>query len=162
MFKISKLIATSIFTTLLAFPLALKAEEFSLIGVNHPPLPETVEAMYGWLIEDSHSIDRVSMRGQELLLLSRLTGRNSQGDPSFEVVSMLSLPLMYKTETIKGSESFCSVNEKIDPNIVVLVKIENTPKLTKARKAWRIENEEFKEISVQGLSFACENFGYGL
>ncbi len=47
MFKLSKLIATGIFSTLLAFPLTTKAEQHPLIGVNYPPLPEKLEKISG-------------------------------------------------------------------------------------------------------------------
>ncbi len=164
MFKLSKLIATGIFSTLLAFPLTLKAEEHPLIGVNYPPLPEEVEKIGGWLIEDPYAIDKVSINGQKLLLLDRLIGRDSQGNPFFQVVNVLPLPpINPETEELFGG-SLCSVNGQNDPNVIVIIKSEdsNTPFLTKARKAWRVEDEQFNEINVKGLRFKCENFTYGL
>lgn len=160
MFKISKLILTSILPAFLVFPVAAKAEH-TLIGVNYPPFPEGVEEMGGWTAEDPYSIRRISIRGQESLLLSRRIGRDSQGKASYKVVDILPLPLMYKTEIIRGGV-LCTVNGVEEPNILVIVELTNAPKLTKARKAWRIENEKFNETSTQGLRIACENFGYGL
>ena len=162
MFKLSKLIATGMVTAFLAWTLTAKAEEHPLIGVSYPPFPEGVEEMGGWSIDSSHIIDQISIEGKELLLLSSLIKRDSQGKGSYKVEDVLPLPIIYKTETIKGSGDFCTVNGSEDPNIIVVVKIENTPKLTKVSQAWRVENEEFKEIDIQGLSFECENFGYGL
>ncbi len=162
MLKLSKLIAASLFTTLLTGTLTTKAEEHPLIGINHPPFSQEIEEFVGWTIESPYSIDQVSFNGQELLLLNRLIKIDSQGDPVFEVVNVLPLPIIYETETIKGSGSMCTVNGQEDPNIIVVVKIENKPKLTKVSQAWRVENEKFNEIDIQGLSFECENFGYGL
>ncbi len=162
MLKLSKLISTVMFTALLAFPLTTKAEEHPLIGVNYPPLPEQVENIGGWSITNPYIVKQVALNGQELLLLSRRIGRDSKGKGSYKVVDVLPLPIIYKTETIKGSGSMCTVNGKEDPNIIVVVKIENKPKLTKVSRAWRVENEKFNEIDIQGLSFECENFGYGL
>ena len=162
MFKLSRLIATSLFAALLTWTLNAKAEEHPLIGLQHPPLPEEVEDIVGWTIEDPYSIDQVSTDGQELLLLNRLLKIDSQGNPFFQVVNVLSLPPIDTEETIKGSGDMCKVNGVEDPNIIVLIKVENTPHLTKARQAWRVENEQFNEIDITGLQFQCENFGYGL
>ena len=164
MFKLSKLIATGIFSTLLAFPLTTKAEEHPLVGVNYPPLPEKLDEIGGWSINGPYVVDQVSLEGQELLLLSRLIGRDSRGKASFQVVNVLSLPPMnVETEELLAG-SLCSVNGQNDPNVIVIIKSEdsNTPFLTKARKAWRVEDEQFNEINVKGLRFKCENFTYGL
>lgn len=161
MFKISKLILTSILPAFLAFPFTTKAEEHPLVGINHPPLPEEVEEIGGWTVEDPYSIDQISIRGQESLLLSRRIGRDSQGKGSYKVVDVLPLALNSQTEIIRGGV-LCTVNGVEEPNIVVIVALTNTPQFTKVLKAWRIENEKFNETSTQGLSIACENFGYGL
>ena len=162
MFKLSKLIASSLFATLLAFALTVKAEEHPLIGVEYPPLPEGVEEMGGWSIEVPYVIDQISIDGQELLLLGRLIERDNQGKGLYLVVNVLLLPpINDEIEGISGG-SLCFVNGKNDPNIIVIAKIEDTPHLTKARKAWRVEGEEIKEIDAAGLQFQCENFGYGL
>ncbi len=161
MFKLSKLIVTSMFTVLLTFPLTTKAEDHPLIGINHPPLPEEIEGMGGWLIEEPYTVKQVSMDGQESLLLSRVIERDAQGNPLFQVVNVLALPpIDVKKEILRGF--MCQVNGKEDPNVIVVMKLEDTPYLTKARKAWRVENEQFNEIDVASLQFQCENFGYGL
>lgn len=162
MLKLGKLIATSMFTALLAFPLSAKAEERPLIGANYPPLPEGVEEMGGWLINDPYAIERVLIEGQNLLLLSRLRGRDSSGKASFKVVNVLPLPPIAKTEEIIDG-SMCSINGKSDPNFIAIMKLEDDrPYLTKARKAWRIEGEEFEEVNVANYRFKCENLAYGL
>lgn len=161
MIKLLNLIAASIFSTLLLFPSTTKAEDYPLIGISYPPLPEGVNDRGGWLIDESYSVNQVSIQGQKLLLLDRLTGRDSQGRASFQVIDVLKLPLMYKTEEITGGSS-CSVNSQEDPSIVVIAKSSNTEFFNKARKAWRVKDGKFNEISVQGLQFQCENFNYGL
>ena len=155
MLKRAKLVLTSMLAGFLAFPLATKAEEHPLVGIDYPPLPEEVEEINRWAIEEPYSINNISFNGQRLLLLERLTGTNSQ------VLNVLPLPIMYQTEKVEGGD-FCTVNGVEEPNVIVIVKIEDTSQLTKVRKAWLVVNEEFKEISTQGKSFACENFGYGL
>ena len=161
MFKVSKLLVTSLFTALLAFPSTLKAEEHSLIGINYPPFPEEVEGIGGWITEEPYGIDQVSIDGQELLLLSRLIRRDSKGKAFFKVVNVLSLPsINTETEEIRGS---CFVNGKEAPNMIFLAKWEEEkPYLTKARKAWRVEGENFVEINPQSVNFQCENYAYGL
>ena len=164
MFKLSKLIVSVMVTAWLNCPLTVKAEEHPLIGVNYPPLPEKIEKIGGWLIEEPYSIDRAAVEGKELLLLSRITGRDRQSNPYFQVVNVLTLPpINSETEQI-SSGPLCHVDGQKDLNVIVIVKLEdgNTEFLTKVRKAWRVEGEEFKEMDVAGIQFECENFGYGM
>lgn len=160
MIKLSNLIVASIFTTLLAFPFTTKAEEHPLFGVSYPPLPEEVNERGGWMIDETHSVKQVSLKGQELLLLARLIARDSSGQASFQVIDVLTLPAMVETEEITGGSS-CLVNGKEASNLIVIAKPSDTAFFTKARKAWRVENEKFNEIDVTGLRFQCENFNYG-
>lgn len=161
MFRLSKLVVSSLLTTLLTFPLTAKAQEHPLIGVDHPPLPEGVDEIGGWIIEDPYAVKQVSHYGQELLLLSHLIGRDNQGNAFFEVVNVLPLPSIAETEEIAGGD--CFVNGKEEPNFIAIIKLEDDqPYLTKARKAWRVEGEKFNEVSVQGLRLKCENLSYGL
>ena len=170
MFKLSKLIVTSIVSALLAFPLTSKAEELnSLIGVKHPPLPEEFDKKAGWLIDDTYSITSVSVDGQELLLLDRFIDRDSKDKALFQVVNVLPLPLIDDdTEGVfAGAPYQCRIDDgEYDPTLIVIAQLEdgNTEFLTKVRKAWRVEleAEKFNEINVQGLEFKCENMGFGL
>ena len=163
MLKVSKLLVTSLFTTLLAFPSTLKAEEHSLIGINYPPLPEEVEEIGGWVTEKPYIIDRVSIHGQKFLLLSRLIERDSKGKASYRVVNILPLPIInFETEELLGGP-LCFVNGKEALNMIFIAKSsENQPYLTKASKAWRVEGENFVEINPQSVNFQCENLSYGL
>ena len=159
MFK--QLIATSIFTALLTFPLTTKAEKHPLIGVNLPLLTEEVEERGGWSMEPPYYVQQVLMDGQELLLLNRLI-RDSQGKPFLQVVNVLLLPPMAETEKMAGGAS-CLVNGQPDHNWIFVVKSANyAPFFTKASQAWRVEGEKFKEVNVQGLRFKCEKLASGL
>ena len=157
-----KLIATSIFTALLAFPSTTKAEEHPLIGVNYPPLPEEVENIGGWTIESPYTVKQVFFKGKELLLLNRLLKRDSRGKGFYEVVNVLTLPPVAQTEEIIDG-SMCSINGKSAPNFMAIMKLEDDkPYLTKARKAWRVEGEKFNEVNVTNFQLKCENLSYGL
>ena len=81
----------------------------------------------------------------------------------YKVVNVLTLPpLSAETEEVTGGSS-CTANGIKDPNFIMIMKSnDNTPYLTKARKAWWVEGETFKEVKVQGFQFQCENFNYGL
>ncbi len=160
MIKLSNLIVTSILSTFIAFPFTAKAEEHPLVGISYPPLPEEVSERRGWTIDETYSVNYVFMKGQELLLLDRLTRRSSSGQASFQVIDVLTLPAMVETEEITGGSS-CFVNGKEASNLIVIAKPSDTAFFTKARKAWRVENEKFNEIEVTGLRFQCENFNYG-
>ena len=160
MIKLSNLIIASIFTTLLAFPFTTKAEEHPLVGISYPPLPEEVKKRRGWTIDESYSVNYVSMKEQELLLLARLIARDSSGQASFQVIDVLTLPAMGETEEITGGSS-CLVNGKEASNLIVIAKPSDTAFFNKARQAWLVENEKFNEIDVSGLRFQCENFNYG-
>ncbi len=168
MFKLSQLIITSIFFALLTFELTLRAEEHplvgvNLVGVNYPPLPEKIAPISGWLIKAPYAIEKVSIQGKQLLLLSRLIERDSQGSPFFEVVNVLFLPPFNPEIEEIAEGSSCSVNGQNDPNVIVIIKSEDrdTQFLTQARQAWRVEGEKFNEINVIDHQFKCENSAFG-
>ena len=176
MFKLSKLlIAFSMFSALLTFPLTSKAEELNdLIGIKHPPMPTEIMETGGWsvhkeIVNRTHSITSASVNGQELLFLDRIIGRDSQGKPSFQVVDVLPLPPIdnQKEDILGGSPYQCRINEgEYDPTLIVIARLEdgNTEFLTQVRQAWRVdlESERFNEINLRGLEFKCENMGFGL
>ncbi len=163
MLKVSNLLVTSIFSTLLVFPLTLKAEEHPLVGVNYPPLPEEAKEIAGWVIEAPYSISQIDVDGQELLLLTRLIRRDSKGNPFFKVVNVLSLPPINTEIEYLMPGALCTVNGSEKLNFLAIVKLENDkPYFTKASKAWRVEGENFVEINPQSVNFQCENYGYGL
>lgn len=157
---LKKLIATSIVLALSTFPLKTKAEEHPLVGVQHPPLLGITEDRGGWLIENSYTVDEVFINEERLLLLNRLIVRDSQGNSSYEVVEVLTLPTLYETEEIVGGD--CLVNGQKDLNFIAIMKLnDDTPFITKARKAWRVEGEKFKEVDLTNLRLKCENYSYG-
>ena len=161
MFKFPRMITTSIFTTLLLFPSIIKAEEHPLVGISYPPLPEEVNDKGGWIIDETYSVNQVSTKGRELLFLDRLIRRDSKGKGYFQVIDVLTLPPRGEREEVTGGSS-CYIDGKEASNLIVVVKSSEQKFFTKARKAWRVENEKFNEIDVTGLRFQCENFSYGL
>ena len=162
MFRGSNLVTTSIFLALLSFPFVTKAEEHPLLGVEHPPLPGVTEDRGGWLIKDPYTVKEVLIDQERLLLLNRLLKRDKQGKGLYKVLDVLTLPQITETEQTTGG-LLCLVNGQQDHGIVAIMKSDyNVPYLTKARKAWRVENEKFNAISIQGLRFQCDNPSYGL
>lgn len=162
MIKISNLIAASVFASLFLFPVTVKAKEHSLVGVQFPPLSEEFEGKGGWVVDDLHIIEQTSKEEQKLLLLGRLVKRNSQGKDLYEVVNVLTLPPIANTEEVIGGSS-CFLNGQEDRNLIAIMKSnDNTPYLTNARKVWRVEGEEFKEVNVTSFQIKCENYSYGL
>lgn len=174
MFKLPQLVLTSMLTALLTVPLTAKAEDKnSLIGIKHPPMPEGIQETGGWSVHQeisnrTHSITSVSVDEKEFLFLDRISGRDSQGKPFFQVVDVLPLPPIEteKEDVLGGSPYLCHINGEYDPTLIVIAQLEdsNTEFLTNIRKAWRVdlEAEKFKEIDTEGVEFRCENFGYGI
>lgn len=164
MFNLSKLIIASLLTVYSGFPITIKAQELNgLIGINYPPLPQGIDEIAGWVIKDPYGIDHISIEGQEFLLLSRLTKTDSRGNPFFEVVNVLPLPPINLEIEEVLSGSFCRSNGQKASSFIVIIKSEEDQQyLTKVRKAWRVEGENFVEVNPQSLSFQCENFGYDI
>ncbi len=135
MIKRSRLALASVCTALLAFPLRTKAEGHPLVGINYPPLPEGVESISSWVTGGSYTVRQVLVNKQKLLLLNRLSKRDQQGKGFYEVINVLALPPITETEEILAGTS-CTVNGKEDRDFIMIMKSnDNTPHLTKARKA---------------------------
>ena len=159
MFK--KLLVTGIVLAWSTFPLNAKAEEHPLVGKVHPPLLEITEDRGGWSIEAPYTVKEVFIDKQRLLLLNRVIEKDNKGIPTFQVVEVLTLPTITETEEISGGD--CFVNGQKERNFIAIMKSnDNTPFLTKARKAWRVEGEKFNEVDVTRLRVKCENYSYGL
>lgn len=163
MSKLSKLILSGaiVFGALLASP--LMAQEHPLIGLQYPPFPQEVDNSGGWTLSDSYSINQIALNGQELLLLSRLLGRDSQGKAFFEVVNVLSLPpINTEIEYLMGGP-LCNVDGRRQLNYMGIIKIDDEADyLTEVNRAWRVEGENFVEINPQNFSFQCDNYTEGI
>lgn len=141
------------------------------IGLKYPPLPDALTSRGGWLIgeeSENYSVEQINRGSEQMLWLTITTSFNQQGEPTYRVVDILSLPSFDDdSEIVTGGRSHeCSVNGKSDPNLIVLAKLEDadTQYLTKIRKAWQVDQRvgKFKGLSLEGIQIKCQNVNYGI
>jgi hypothetical protein len=129
-----------------SFPRGLKDRGGSVIDVDRD------ESRYGLAeVQDSTA---------QMIWLERFINRDQQGKVTYQVIDVLKLPPISKSQILV--RSFCWVNGKRDREIIAIVEATDTEFRTTIHRAWRanIKTEKIEPMSPKGI--ACENIGWGV
>jgi hypothetical protein len=88
---------------------------------------------------------------------------DSQGKANYQVIDVLNLPKLSKSEIVIGGQAgVCLLRGVPDQEITVIAKYQDTEYLRQIKKAWRAnrKSNKFEEVSTRNI--ACENPGWGV
>ena len=147
----------------LAIPSFVSAQTNSYIGYKYTgvtynsKLPNGVVDKGGNLLENENfAVSRMKIGKNEMLWLTRITGRNSQGVPRWMVKDVLVLPRLKSNQQILQGFSYpCTINGKEDLNLVVLADV-SSKNIFKARKVWRANTDTGKFQVVSARNVDCQ------
>ncbi len=157
-FSIFAFVTLSVFISLSIFA-ATTGREF--IGYRHKgvvfgqTLPNGVKDLGGGLLRDeNYGVTRFSKGKKYMLWLEKIVGRNTNGEPSWEVKDVLMFPNLKKNQEFLFSySSICRLNGRGNLDLVVMAELAPKTKNYKVLKAWRAnaKKERFEQTSSKGI-----------
>jgi hypothetical protein len=149
---------------LLALNVAAQKKEF--IGYKHKGvvfgqiLPNGAKDLGGGLLSnENYGVSRFSKGKKHFLWLEEITGRNSEGVPSWIVRDVLEFDVLKKNQEFLFSySSTCTTNGKESLDTVVLAEHQPKTKKYKVLKAWKanLSREKFEKLSIKGIQCRAE------
>ena len=149
---------------LIAAPLNLPAQKNKLIGYKHKgviygaTLPNGAKDLGGGLLADeNYGVTRFSKGKTFMLWLERITARDKDGVPGWEVKDVLIFDKLKKNqEFLLSYSSGCTQNGKPSLDLIVLAETVPKSKNYKIRRAWKANTrrERFEKTSVKQLKCA--------
>ena len=153
----------NLFLLLLTFmlPATVPAQKKGLIGYRHKgvvygaALPNGAKDLGGGLLSDeNYGVSRFSKSGKFMLWLERLTARDAEGIPSWEVKDVLTFSKLKKNqEFLLSYSSNCERSGKKSLDLIVLAEFSPKKKTYQVKQAWRasVKQEKFEKISTRGI-----------
>lgn len=137
----------------------------SFVGLQYPPFPEGLDEQGGTMLavggKAEFALNVVSRDSTTYVWLSRLTERNAQGEPGFEVRAALLVPPLDSGEVLLvGRCRMAGASDVGDRGIVAIARTaghEEEPELRDIREAWRadVAKEAFRALPAD--SVVCTN-----
>ncbi len=158
-----KLVVFIIFL-LLAFPIFGSSQKINYIGFKHKgikygeTLSNGVKDLGGGLLSnENYGVSRFSKGKNYMLWLEKITGRDKQGVPDWEVKDVLNFDNMKKNQDFMFSlSSSCLQNGKPNMDLLVMTELSSINKTYKILRAWKANTriERFEKVSTKGIK--CE------
>ncbi|MCY7374920.1 MAG: hypothetical protein LH472_02970 [Pyrinomonadaceae bacterium] len=146
---------------LIAAPLHLAAQKNNLVGYRHKgvvfgaTLPNGAKDLGGGLLaNENYGVTRFAKGKQLMLWLEKLTARDKEGIPSWEVRDVLMFDKLKKNQEFLFSySSGCRQNGKQNLDLIVLAEIVPKTKTYKVIRAWKANTvrEKFEKISTKKI-----------
>jgi hypothetical protein len=150
-----------ILLVLIAAPLSIAAQKNKFVGYRHKgvtfgeTLPNGVKDLGGGLLADeNYGVTRFSKGGKFMLWLEKLTSRDKQGIPSWEVKDVLIFDKPKQNQEFLFSySSGCLQNDKLNLDLIVLAKHLSKTKSYKIIRVWKANTvrERFEKVSPKGI-----------
>ena len=146
---------------LVAAPLTLTAQKNKFVGYRHKgvvygaTLPNGAKDLGGGLLTDeNYGVTRFSKGKKFMLWLEKLTSRDKDGVPNWEVRDVLPFDKLKKNQEFLFSySSQCRQNEKQNLDLIVLAQTVPKSKNYKIVRAWKANTrrEKFEKISTKNI-----------
>lgn len=153
-----------LFVSLLLFLLSTSAFAQNYIGYKHrgvvygETLPNGVKDLGGGLLSDeSYGVSRFSKDKTFMLWLEKITSRDEEGVPDWEVKDVLIYDKLKKNQQFFFSYSSpCMQNGGTNLEMIVLAETSKKRKRYKIMKAWQVNlsREKFEKLSTKNIR--CE------
>ena len=146
---------------LIAAPLHLAAQKNKFIGYRHKGvvfggvLPNGAKDLGGGLLTDeNYGVTRFSKGKKLMLWLEKVTARDKDGVPSWEVRDVLTFDHLKKNQEFLFSySSGCRQNDQQNLDLIVLAEISPKTKTYKIIHAWKANavKEKFEKSSIKKI-----------
>ena len=146
---------------LIAAPSSVAAQEKKFIGYRHKGvtygemLPNGEKDLGGGLLADeNYGVTRFSKNGKFMLWLEKLTSRDKQGIPSWEVKDVLIFDKPKKNrEFLFSYSSGCLQNDQLNLDLIVLAERQPKTKSYKIVRVWKANTVRgrFEKTSAKGI-----------
>lgn len=155
----------SIFLLLLLLSVAASAQDAeNFVGYTHKGviygelLPNGAKDLGGGLLsDDNYGISRFSKGKTLMLWLEKITARDEEGVPDWEVKDVLSFEKLKKNREFHFSYSSpCTLRGAADLDLVVMADFSPKRKIYKVVKAWKIDFETEKFAPIPADDVKCE------
>lgn len=147
--------------TFLAFALNISAQKREFVGFKHKgvvvgeTLPNGAKDLGGGLLSNENfGVSRFSKGKKHYLWLEKITGRNTEGVPSWIVRDVLEFDALKKNQEFLFSySSTCTTQGKENLDTIVLAEHQPKTKKVKILKAWKANtsSEKFEKLSTKGI-----------
>ena len=151
---------------LLLFLFSTSAFAQNYIGYKHKgvvfgeTLPNGVKDLGGGLLSnESYGVSRFSKDKKFMLWLEKISSRDAEGIPVWEVKDVLIYDKLKKNQKFLFSYSSpCKQNGKVNLDMIVLVETASKKKSYKILKAWQVNlsREKFEKLSTKKIK--CDFF----
>jgi hypothetical protein len=155
-----------ILLTILMFALDVAAQKKEFVGYKHQgvvvgeTLPNGVKDLGGGLLSnENYGVSRFSKGKKHYLWLEKITGRNTEGVPSWIVKDVLEFDELKKNQEFLFSySSTCTTNGTESLDTIVLVEHRPKTKKFKILKAWKanVSTESFVKVGTRGIECKAE------
>lgn len=152
--------------TFLLLALDISAQQKEFVGYKHEgivvveTLPNGVKDLGGGLLSDeNYGVTRFSKSGKHYLWLEKITGRNTEGVPSWIVKDVLEFDELKKNQEFLFSySSTCTKDGKSNLDTIILAELQAKTKKYKVLKAWKVNlaKEKFEPLSTRGIQCTAE------
>jgi len=152
--------------TFLIFVFDISAQKREFIGYKHKgvvvgeTLPNGAKDLGGGLLSnENYGVTRFSKGRKHYLWFEKITGRNTEGVPSWIVKDILEFDALKKNQEFLFSySSTCTTNEKKNLDTIVLAELVPKTKKYKVLKAWKanITREKFEKLATKGIQCKTE------
>ena len=131
------------------------------VGLKTPPMPQGHETELGYLLrpkdQGRYAIEVVNFGPKKIVWMGRLLYHDEKGRAHWEIIAALPpqlLPMGYHF-----SSGNCLNDNKPQPEIVAIFKMENKKTLTQIHKAWKADSQKgtFEPLPLEGIQ--CNNEG---
>jgi hypothetical protein len=111
-----------------------------LVGLQHPPLPDTYADVGGFLLGEFNGMEYALTEvadptGQHMVWLDRMAGRNPFGQPQWEIRAILTLPALSDGQEIAFVD--CDLDGQADTGTFAIGTWKPRHVLEGVRHAWR-------------------------
>jgi len=152
-----------ILLVLIIAPLSTAAQKSGFVGYRHKgvtfgeTLPNGVKDLGGGLLADeNYGVTRFSKGGKFMLWLEKLTSRDKQGIPSWEVKDVLIFDKPKKNrEFLFSYSSGCLQNDKLNLDLIVLAEHLPKTKSYKIIRAWKANTVQGKFEKASPKAIKC-------
>ncbi len=139
-------------------------QQKTYIGYKHKgvvfgaTLPNGVKDSGGGLLsDDSYGVTRFTKNGKYMLWLEKITSRNRNGVPNWQVKDVLTFGKLKQNQAFIFSYSGnCTQNNRENFDLIVLAELAAKSKTYKIINAWRanLKREKFEKASIKGIKCA--------
>jgi hypothetical protein len=160
----TKIFPAFLFIALAAHAFSAAAPKPNYKGYKHKgvlygeTLPNGVKDLGGGLLSnENYGVSRFSKGKSFMLWLEKITTRDREGVPSWEVKDVLEFSDLKKNQEFLFSySSGCTLKGKSNLDLVALAEVAGKNKTYKIKKAWlaNVKKEKFEKIDVKNVK--CE------